>query len=745
MLLDKKSRSAAARLSLVFFLLQSPVFLFAQEIRGKVIDKQGNPLRAEIKNLIDSTLAISNNQGEFSFFIKGNKPKSLYAISKGYKNDTLEYNAGKNLLFNLEAVRDLPGVEVQAKANDAFLQSEAVIKTEVIGRPELKKAACCDLAGCFETQGTVQPQVTNIVSNSKELRILGLSGVYNQVLVDGLPMIQGLSYTYGISGIPGPLIENIFVSKGTNSVLQGFEGISGQINVITTNPEKADRLRTSLYFNNFREAHINAAWTKKSENHSFTVGIHGISPATNRDRDGDGFLDVTKLSRNMGFLNGKWNNGRWNGEYGIRATEESRIGGQRNFDSKNPGSNTIYGQKIGFGQLDIRNRIGYELSDNKRILIMMAVQRHQQDSWYGCLHYTGNQDIGFANIQTELDWGKHTAKVGISLRFLNAEEKISFQNDPVGRTFGGAYQKKELIPGLFAENIFSFFNNKLKLITGLRADKHNQFGLKISPRAMIRWDLNESLILRANAGSAWRTINLFSENPNIMSGSRNLILEGNLKPESAVNAGVSLTKNLDFDFGSGYISGDAYATSFQNQIFPDFDSEPKTVLVKNFEGTSRSLYAQLEGKLNFNNGLSLRGSYSYTENYRLILGERKTLPFNPLHRGQVAISYRTKKQTWQFDLNHHIYGPQYLPDTRQNPEAYRTAEKSPAFQTLNLQVIRFMGRFEMYAGCENAFDFRQLKPITAWQEPFSPWFDTAGIWGPTRGRELYMGLRFTLP
>jgi hypothetical protein len=95
-------------------------------------------------------------------------------------------------------------------------------------------------------------------------------------------------------------------------------------------------------------------------------------------------------------------------------------------------------------------------------------------------------------------------------------------------------------------------------------------------------------------------------------------------------------------------------------------------------------------------------------------------------------------------MNQHFYGIQYLPDTRLNPEIYRGREKSPAYQMLNLQVIRFLGKAEIYTGCENVFDFRQRRPITAWQEPFSPWFDTAGVWGPTRGREFYCGIRFRL-
>jgi outer membrane receptor for ferrienterochelin and colicin len=282
----------------------------------------------------------------------------------------------------------------------------------------------------------------------------------------------------------------------------------------------------------------------------------------------------------------------------------------------------------------------------------------------------------------------------------------------------------------------------MKLIAGIRADHHNVYGWKVVPRMMLRWDFTESSIFRANAGRGWRTLNTFNDHVQILAGNRNLVIGDKLQAESAWNAGCSFTQNFDRNGFSGYLSGDAYFTSFDNQIFPDYQTEATRVYLSNFSGISRSLYGQLEGKVQIPGGLNFRFSYSYTENFRMLSEKREILPFTPLHRGIIAISWRTPSRKWQFDLNQHFYGMQYLPDTKLNPEIFRSPEKSPAYQILNLQVIRFLGKIEIYAGCENVFDFRQRRPITAWQQPFSPWFDTAGVWGPTRGREFYCGIRF---
>ncbi len=729
----------------------------AQQLRVEVFTSGGKPLQATLQagTAPERSIFETDSLGKASLPLSlGGRRLKIVALSPGYRSDSLISESETVLRFFLEPEKELPEVEVQAQAQAAFLDKKAVLKTEVINRMELKKAACCDLAGCFETQGTVHPQVSNVLSNAKELRILGLSGVYNQLLVDGMPTLLGLSFPYGISGIPGPMVENIYVSKGTNSVLQGFESISGQINVLTTDAAAAEKLRASYYINQFGERHLNAAFSQKNDHHAAVFGIHLVNPAGRRDRDGDGFLDVTRLKRKMAFVNGSWNREKFSGEYGVRSGLESRNSGQYFYEpEKDQGSTRIYGQTVGFHQTDVRQKTEYRYRENQRIILQAAAQLHRQDSWFGNLHYRGRQWIGYGNIQHEIIWSGHILRSGFSQRLLDAQEEISLPSDPVQRSFAGNYRKHEIIPGIFTENTFSFLEDRLKLITGIRADHHNRFGWKVVPRMMLRADFSENSILRMNAGRGWRTLNLFTDHGQILAGNRNLEIQPGLLPESAWNAGMSYTQNFESPSFNGYLSADAYYTSFNNQLFPEYDASGTRITFRNFGGmqsgntraSSESYYAQLEGKLNHNAaGLSLRFSYSYTENFRILQGEKTILPFTPLHRGLAAVSWKPTGTRWQFDFTQHLYGSQYLPDTRQNPEAYQNPAKSPAYQIMNFQVIRFFKKLEWYTGCENFLDFRQLRPITAWQEPFSPWFDTAGVWGPTRGREWYTGLRFRI-
>jgi outer membrane receptor for ferrienterochelin and colicins len=210
----------------VFIILTVPFLSIAQSLKGKVTSQEKTPLEGvTIAWLGNKKGTLTNKEGEFSIDLPKRTPHTLLVSHVGYKTDTLQVSDILFIEVSLKESSSLSDVVVEGRKSASSIASFPV-KTEIISSLELKKAACCDLAGCFETQASVQPQTTNILTNSKELRILGLSGIYNQVLVDGFPMIQGLTYTYGISGIPGPLVENIWIAKGANSVLQGYESIA---------------------------------------------------------------------------------------------------------------------------------------------------------------------------------------------------------------------------------------------------------------------------------------------------------------------------------------------------------------------------------------------------------------------------------------------------------------------------------------------------------------------------------------
>ncbi len=322
---------------------------FGQTVKGRVLDKDNLPLRGANVHWVNTTKGVATDSlGHFELSVVNIQDRALIASYVGYLQDTILITNQKNVIFSLTEKSSLGEVVVKGSLPDSYISIINPIKTEVITSGELSKGACCDLAGCFNTTATVQPATSNVITNSQELRILGLSGVYNQTLFDGMPIIQGLSYTYGISSIPGPLVGNIFVAKGANSVIQGFESISGQINVEPKEPEQADKLLLNAYINSFLESQFNVIHSTdigKRKEWKNLAAFHMVQPAMRVDRDDDNFLDLPLLTRYMFYNKLKYrddNSWGWNSRIGIMILNEQRTGGQWDFNpEKDRGSRVV--------------------------------------------------------------------------------------------------------------------------------------------------------------------------------------------------------------------------------------------------------------------------------------------------------------------------------------------------------------------------------------------------------------------
>ena len=725
--------------------------LTAHEITGTVTDKNGNPLPGAnlfwIKNFAG---VVADSNGAFTINHNGDETGDLLAASYvGYKTDTINVSGKKRINFRLTLSAEMDEVEISDKRAGIVVSNRDKIKTEQITQTELEKAACCDLAGCFETQTTVQPQTTDVLSEAKELRIAGLSGVYNQILFDGLPAVQGLTYTYGLSSMPGTLIDNIYVSKGANSVLQGYESISGQINVEPKDPDTGEKLLLNAYGNNFGESQYNANVSTVGEKWSNLTSAHVTQPARVTDNQGDGFMDLPRITRYMLLNKTKYRDEEdlgFHTEFNVRYLNSNRIGGQTDFNPEtDKGSTDRYGRTAQINQPEVWSKSGYRYNEKHHTDFYASAFQHRRNSYFGALHYDALQTNAYFRLQHEYRYGSgNDIKFGTSYRYLNLEEDITINEDRTGRNYGGNYLRQDRIPGIYAENTLSMLEGNLIWTAGLRSDHHQIHGNRITPRTFVKYDLSPKTTIRANAGTGWRMTNLFSEQIGLLASSRNIIFTEELKPEEAVNYGINITRKFDREQFSGYVSFDYYETRFQNQIFPDFDADPREAIIYNHTGKSVSRSYQAEFLLNFLERFEVKTGYIFLDVHREVEGEKRLLPFNPRHKVVSAFSYEPLHEKFHLDFNWHLFGRKRLPDTRSNPEQYQRPDFSPVFSLLNAQFTYNFGKFEVYAGCENIFNYRQRFPILGWQDPFGEHFDTSFIWGPVRGREMYAGLRFRL-
>lgn len=744
-------------LILVFFFISIHIDLLHSQSHflGRIVDDANQFIPyAKVSWLGTNGQEVTDVKGVFSISYPPDTSMLPYVIVVSYLDllDTFEFDDLHSFwTFHLNANVTLQEVTIYDNKIGAYVSSLQPIKTEVINRNELRKAACCDLAGCFETQSSVQPQTTNILTNTKELRILGLSGVYNQVLVDGIPTILGLTYTYGISTIPGSIVENIWVVKGANSVLQGYENMVGQITIFPREGGTAEPFTADLLINSFGEKHVNVGVSISNNNWTNYLAIHSSQPANKIDKDDNGFLDLPLLTRYS--IYNKWrfrkeNENGFSTFVGFRLVDEKRIGGQLFYDPElDRGSTKAYGLITQFLQTDIYTKSGYRFNENKKIVLHLSSIIHNQQSWFGLVRYQPKQIHQYANLQYEYFYGsnkRQDLKVGTSFRYIDAKEIISFSSDTIDRSYNGVYIKKEIIPGVFIENIFNSKKSKFTAITGIRMDHLNQRTWYLTPRILLKYTPDNKTDIRASIGTGWRTVSLFAENINVLTSNRNLVFKETLNPEKSVNLGLSVNQKWKIGKFEFLGSVDFYHTQFQNQFFPDYDTKPDVVTIANFTGTSISNAFQSEISSELNDMLSFRIAYNALDVYRKIEDQKFVLPFNSKHRFLFVLSFKSKLPLWQVDLNVHTYGRQRLPESKSLPFEFQQMEYSDPFSIASIQYTHSFKNMEGFVGCENIFDFRQQHPIIDPQRPFGKYFDTSFAWGPTRGRELYVGLRFKI-
>jgi outer membrane receptor for ferrienterochelin and colicin len=725
-----------------------PCWLLAQSqaVAGEVIGVDGQALPGVAVYWMETGIgAYTDAAGTFNLPRPDTGHYHLVTAITGYQSDTLCNEGQTGLRIQLSPIQ-LADVEIRDAAEGTHIGLDPH-KTEIVNRIELERSACCDLAGCFNTQASAEARTTNVVTNAKELQVLGLAGVYNQLLWDGMPLFRGASYTYSLSGVPGPVIDKIFIAKGTGSVLQGFEATTGQINILALDPRKAEPLLLNAYVNSFLEHQYNANAAFRVGRWHTLLSAHTSQPGRAMDRDMDSFRDMPWLRR-YHFLN-KWqlsddDSLGWSAAITGRFLQEKRIGGQFQMHGHHPLTHP-YLQSIGYTQPELSAKVNFRENEKNKTSLYAAIQTHRQGSTFGATHYDANQALCYANLEHSVIWReRQQLRVGLSYRQLALREEIAFDSLSPLKTYAGLYRTAERIPGAYLENTAFLLEERITLIAGVRADLHAQFGPFVTPRGLVRWSPGRGFNARLSAGTAYRSVLPFTENINLLASGRDVIFVEPLQPERSWNLGLNLDKTFTLDQAKGRIGLDVYRTQFQNQFFPDYDTDPGKAFLANFYGRSVGLGLQVETGWTLWERFEFRLAYNYLDVTRQVSGEAEDLPFISRHKVTGTLSTWTRDRRLRVDANAHLYGPQRLPDTEGHPGGLVLPGSSQTYFLLNGQLSYQpdpKGIFDLYAGIENALDFRQLRPIADWQNPYSSYFDPSFAWGPTRGIEAYLGIR----
>lgn len=740
----------------LFFILFEITNSFAQQtvVKGFVYEKQEKGKKA--LSLAGATIIIfgsqtgttSRNDGSFSLEVPGALPVTLIVSYVGYKTDTLEVINTGDVKIYLQPSVSLEAVTIEGRQEATMISTIKSINVEQINQKELLKAACCNLSESFETNPSVNVSYTDAITGAKEIQMLGLSGIYSQIMTENIPSVRGLAATYGLAYVPGPWMESIQITKGSGSVVNGYESTTGQINVEYLKPDLADKLYINGYAASTGNIEINAHKTfKVSEKASSILMVHGENMPMEWDHQDDNFLDMP-LVTNINVFN-RWSIGdgkKYEGQFGIKALTEKRRSGQTFYDWGNDAdSSTGYGVQIKTNRIEGFSKTGliFPATPWKSVGLILSGSLHSQESYFGMKTYDGYQGSFYGSLiyMSIIGNTNHKWKAGLDMRYDDYNETYLLL----------PYDHVESVPGVYAEYTLNV-KDKFGMIAGSRLDYHNEWNWIYTPRLHLKYNFTPEIVVRASGGRSFRTANVFADNIAVMATSRNLEITEKLNPERAWNYGSNFTAKFTAFYRPGSFSVDYYITEFSNQVIVDMYSSTDKILLYNLDGTSYSKSFQVAFNYEAFKRFDVRLAYKNDQVVMDYLGIPSQKPLVPEHRALANIAYASRKEDWRYDLTVHYQGETHLAVSNANTNTHPghndnqiTDNKSPDFFTMNAQITKVFGKkWETYIGCENLTDFRQETPVINAEDPFGEGFDATNIWGPVMGRKIYLGFRYSV-
>ena len=743
---------------------------------GTVLDDKGEPLVGANVYWAGTSVGVATDiDGRFK--LEPVESTNLLVTSfMGFHNDTTEVSAHSELTIVLVSDLLLEEVDIVERKMAVLRSRLTPLATETLTGEALCMAACCNLSESFETSASVDVAYADAATGAKQIRLLGLSGTYVQMLTENTPNIRGLAQSFGMEYIPGPWMEAIQVSKGTSSVLNGYEAIAGQINVEYLKPQTQDPISLNAMISTETHAEVNASggWDM---NDKVSTGIlfHAQNMSLELDHNHDGMLDMPK-NTNINLLN-RWyvKTGNYTGQFLVRGLYDHRQGGLT--QEANQSAARPYAIDLNTWRVDgfMKNGYVFDAETGTSIGIIAAASHHNQQNTYGAeRQWDAAQTNAYLNaiFQTTFDdsatdlWDDHSHKLsaGLSINYDRYNEAIGLLGDEAIR--------HEVTPGIFAEYTYTY-KDKVTLLAGIREDYSSRYGFFTTPRMNLRYAPFEWWTIRGSIGLGYRSPNAIADNAAFLASNRNFIFDpATLAQERSMNTGVSTVFYIPMGKRELQLSGEYYYTNFFDGVIADMDRDIHQIYLYNLSNVDGAKYFshnwQVEANMEILRGWTMTAAFRYTDvqqttfNTAANAWQLRDKPLQNKFKGIITTSYQTPLKTWQFDLTAQFNGEGRMPDGFVVPEGSQQYRMHNGYiyhkwypQLLG-QVTKFFRTWSIYLGAENMTNFTQDNPIVGervlgdkakgggFVDPYSANYDASMIWAPIHGWKLYLGFRWAL-
>lgn len=647
------------------------------------------------------------------------------------------------------------------------------LRTEVITASGLCKMACCNLAESFENSASVSVGYSDAVTGARQIRLLGLSGAYTQMLDENRPIMRGLAAPFGLSYVPGQWLSSIQIAKGAPSIINGVESITGQINLEHRKPTDEIPFFANASIMTDTKADLNLASSlqlDKEGKWSTAILAHVCGNFKAFDMNGDGFYDDPKdLGVNIA---NRWLYYDPNGtqvRFGFRYLRDSRQGGQ-----------TPNAQLVGNQQWlsDITNqsfnaylKVGVPLNDDntQNIAFIGDFNDYATVNAFGykaqdgvktpTLPYTGYDGVqlsGFGNLlyQNQM-WDQHHFTLGLSAMYDHYDEMLT--RTVPSQQWKTTNPTTDLLDlGVFGEYTYHF-EEKLTVIAGLRGDWYNnESKFRVSPRVTLKYAPFDEFVIRLNGGRGLRYACPISDNIGTLSTGKRFYSNNNpvdatvSSPvfashplEDAWIVGGNITFYLPFGLGENntYLSVDYFRTQFTNQLLVDYDHFTDIIDFYMSNELSYTNTYQIDFNVEPIKRFTITATFRYTDARVTYAGRNlQERPMTSRYKGVLNLQYATNLNKWIFDVTASVNGPCRLYDFMSDGKP----NYSPVYPLLYAQITHRMKGWDLYIGGENLTNFKQKDPIISANNPTSSKFDASCIWGPLMGIKGYIGVRVTL-
>lgn len=681
----------------------------------------------------------------------------------GFRSKTIEISVSKNDTLDLEPIvllEDILGINevvVTGTMKETFTTTSP-IKVDVITAKYLEKnLAPTNLVEGISLINGVQEVVSCGVCFTNSISINGLPGAYTAVLMDGMPIYGNLASVYGLNGIPTMIIDRIEVIKGPSSTLYGSEAVAGVINIITKDPAEQASFSLDIMGTTHGESFSNLAWSPQLGKWNGYVGLNHVFINGFHDENEDLFGDIANMDRVSLFT--KWSKDRADKKISSIAAKyyyEDRRNGVEGFLRDRAyqslrGSEDIYGESIFTNRMELFGT--HELAGEESFKIDYSFSHHAQDSYYGSDYYEAQQQIAFANFTWNKRVKSHDLLLGLTSRYQAYDD-----NTIATRTESGNEPDHQFIPGVFVQDEWTL-GRKWTILSGMRLDHYQAHGFIAAPRLNVKFKPTTWSTLRANFGTGFRLVNLFTEDHAFVTGQRTVEILEELKPERSYNAAFNWNQVYTLGNSQGSFDVDAFYTYFTNKILPDYGT-PGKIIYENIDGFAitrgigMSLNHQFSFPLAFNLGANFQ-SVEETENFADGSSVKRNVEFAPDWTAVGTVNYNWKKIGLNLAYTLQLTGPMTLPEvydlnTEGQPIGDPRPTQSATFAFHNLQLTKSFNasNWELYAGIQNFGNYVQgLSPLVGVNDPnfapgFSPYFDTSYAFSPVHGREFYLGVRW---